>query len=510
MPYSTSQHIDPDPDAVYRVRGTGVPTCLGGTSGSLYSDTPCTINTTKPHKLAVFGNAAQVDNLIGVDAPSALPPSTAVVEPVSSLPLYQQREQEQTGRYYDHGTLMPAPAGWTRRPAAAAVVDPAQQLVDENVVVRLAPRPPARELPASSGDQMSFQDAGCWGAVDGVDNLFPPVPEPEPRGDGARTRAPSIRRWRKQKPDAGLPTLHEPEADNGVTSEPDDGVALGGEATTLGFPSAPGPAEPVHWDANPSVMAVISGEEMSDSMRQFLDYCHMDYPNSRDANGLARGDARYVWRYNNRGWQPLHSLIDSLRDRDFPQWCHQWFDSQFGTEQQAWLLRLFREAVQHTQRQYGSCTPRTHGTQPPNNTPLMLLAKSGFPRVTKDTYRRMMECVIYCGGDPRLVDNHGNNAFMHACGHGNVWFVEWFYNRVEACRGKGFDFNHKNQDGRNALSMVKQAGSNHAVVKKIEDLAKKNIIERLQHEPDVLRPHRHGGSSGANQRERPRLRNAED
>ena len=273
--YPTSQHIDHDPDAVFRVRGTGVPTCFGGTSGSLHSDDPCRIDTAKPQRLACFGNTPQVDNLIGVSAPAA-------------------------------------PDGWTRRPAAAAVVDTAQQMMDDNVdappalppakrvvspppVVRIAvpvPRPPPRDVATSSTDQMiddemSFQDDGCWGAG---------VPEPEPRGGGARTRASSIRRWRKKKPhapnfflhepeaDNGVtPTLHEPEADNGVTSEPDDGIALGGEAPTLRCAPAPGLVEPSRWDANPGIVEIISGADLSDKMRQFLDYCHLDDPNNRDA-----------------------------------------------------------------------------------------------------------------------------------------------------------------------------------------------------------------------------------
>ena len=49
------------------------------------------------------------------------------------------------------------------------------------------------------------------------------------------------------------------------------------------------------------------------------------------------------------------------------------------------------EMANLTVQQYGSCTPRTHAERPANNTPLMIMAKAGFPGVDDATYQQMIE-----------------------------------------------------------------------------------------------------------------------
>jgi len=175
-----------------------------------------------------------------------------------------------------------------------------------------------------------------------------------------------------------------------------------------------------------------------------------------------------------------------------------------------WLFRLFKEGVLLTTKQYGACIPRTQGSQPPNNTPLMTLAKAPFPGVGWQIYHKMMECIIDNGGNPALVDNLGVNAFMHAAGHGNSAFVEWFYKRVDHCKRSGFDFNHKNDEGRNVLSMLMQRNSHPGILAKMKDLAVKGHLDEVVHVVDAERPWRFGGTSGARQRSRPRIRHADD
>ena len=120
----------------------------------------------------------------------------------------------------------------------------------------------------------------------------------------------------------------------------------------------------------------------------------------------------------------------------------------------------------------------------------------------------MIGHILHNGGGASLVDNHGTNAFMHAGGHGNLIFVTWFYDRCSALRQGGFDFNHKNKRGRNALSLVRQNNTNAMIVAKLMDLVKKKLLEELVHEVIPERPDRFGGISDAHQREHPRVRHA--
>ena len=67
-------------------------------------------------------------------------------------------------------------------------------------------------------------------------------------------------------------------------------------------------------------------------------------------------------------------------------------------------------------------------------------------------------------------------AVMHAAGHSNIVFFEWFYRRAHAMAERGFEWNQKNDATRNMLSMVKQAGSHPDMLNWCEDLAKRQYL----------------------------------
>jgi len=246
------------------------------------------------------------------------------------------------------------------------------------------------------------------------------------------------------------------------------------------------------YSPNPAIRQRISRDMVSPQMQRFLDNCHK----------VPAGDT-YVWEYNDKGWSPIHSLMDCCKAVALPAWER---DRMFGlsTQQQYdWLYGLFTEGVDVTVTMYGECTVRTQGTQPPNNTPLMMLSKAKPQLVDQLTYVNMIEYLLKVGkGGLSLVDNHGMNALMLASGGGNYAFIKWAYDRKERLADDGFNWEATNDAGRNMLCLCRQQNSNLKVVKALESLAAARYITILDHPPVAGEPGRQGGQSNVHRRHR--------
>ena len=103
---------------------------------------------------------------------------------------------------------------------------------------------------------------------------------------------------------------------------------------------------------------------------------------------------------------------------------------------------------------------------------MMIMAKAVFYSVDNDTTEKMLNLLVYNGkGGLSLVDNHGNNAVMHAAGSSNISVFRWFYQRRYQLADAGFDWNHRNNAKRNMLAMVRHVGANNHIITWCEDLA---------------------------------------
>ena len=130
------------------------------------------------------------------------------------------------------------------------------------------------------------------------------------------------------------------------------------------------------------------------------------------------------------------------------------------SDQSEWLSTILMSAIDLTVTQYGSFTPRTHGSQPCDNTPLMLFAKQLIPKMDNMDYIHLINYILYnVGGDMSLVDNRKMNAVMLAVGAGNWLFVEWAYQHVDQLAQQGFDWKQRNTGNRNVRCLTQQKNS---------------------------------------------------
>ena len=215
--------------------------------------------------------------------------------------------------------------------------------------------------------------------------------------------------------------------------------------------------------------------EMSGALLTVLRLYHFDSPGE-----LA------TWEYNDKGHHPMHSLVVALCSSDFPRGHAAFLElNQAGRDR--WVLELWMEAVKFTRRQYGECTPRTHTDLSPNNTPMMLLAKSRISVCSTQTLHSMLSFLVIDGvGKPNLVDNRGANAVMMAAGHGNKPVFDWFAKRAGHLAESGFQWFHHNIDGRNILDLAERHSEIHRLCL---DLAESGFMQN-------------NASEGANQRRR--------
>ena len=216
-------------------------------------------------------------------------------------------------------------------------------------------------------------------------------------------------------------------------------------------------------------------------------------------------DGRSQWRYNNKGYHPIHTLMESLcaKRASFPKdlpTFHNWAQAT----RDKFVLDLVKEAVDLTNHEYGDCTCRTQCDRPPNNTPLMFFAKAECKVVNLRTRYEILETLVWQGGGLSAVDSNGNNAVMHAAGSDNRDIFYWFYDRArilaEDC---DFKWNHKNDDTRNMLAMVRNRGDTGDILNWCIDLATTGWLDDDYFASDPPRRGGPGGSSGANQRYRP-------
>ena len=168
-----------------------------------------------------------------------------------------------------------------------------------------------------------------------------------------------------------------------------------------------------------------------------------------------------------------------------------------GAARDKYVVDLWQEAIALTVRQYGSCSPRTHSQQPPNNTPLHLMAKCSYKSwLPTDTYDRLMDTLMEaCGDELNAVDNRGSTAFIMAAGAGNVPFIDYCIRRMDFLEERRIDWNHRNIDRCNAFNITDHETSNLAVHNKLMLLVKHGKLDELDH------PNRAGRSS-ANRRNR--------
>ena len=203
------------------------------------------------------------------------------------------------------------------------------------------------------------------------------------------------------------------------------------------------------------------------------------------------------WTYNSMGFHPLHTFVESAQLSTFGDW-HPEFRSWHQPQFNAFVEALWDEAVRLTTKQYGVCQPRTQTDRPPNNTPLMMLAKWGCPSVDDDVLGRMISRLVFeGGGGPALVDNRDTNAVMMAAGAGNKPFFHWFYARAYTFAERGFKWDQRNKpDGRNMLSLAEKEGADKQILKWCEDLLARKFLKKVDFAGG------RGGQSSANQRNR--------
>ena len=258
---------------------------------------------------------------------------------------------------------------------------------------------------------------------------------------------------------------------------------LGGSQQTV-----PAGVENITWDPNPTKKCNIRDDELSPLMQGFLRNHHVDY-----------GDSRGLWCYNICGFHPMHTVIEAIcsKQSTFPIGFNGWHDLSQSTKD-ANVQALVLEAMGHTIRQYESCAIRTLGSRPANNTPLMMYMKTECRVVEPSTARFILQKLIFQGGGLKLVDNHGNNAIMLAAGHGNKLVFQWCHHQhrglYEEC---GFDWNQKNDGGRNCLSIVRNCAKSSEILTCCQDLARMHWMDEDDFASDPHRPTLSGRSGGA-------------
>ena len=183
--------------------------------------------------------------------------------------------------------------------------------------------------------------------------------------------------------------------------------------------------------------------------------------------------------YNFGGFHPLHTAVVEATKASFGNWhqdYNRWNYREFGF----FVEKLWNETIRLTTKQYDVCQPRTHSDRPPNNTPLMLLAKWGSPQVSDEVQERMITALVFDGGGgPGLVDNRGMNAPMHAAGVSNKTFFKWFFNRAVPLKNAGFNWDQRNEDGRNVLGLVLKLGADPEIRAMCVDLEKRKLLTRV-------------------------------
>ena len=250
----------------------------------------------------------------------------------------------------------------------------------------------------------------------------------------------------------------------------------------------------VVWKANPNKRQEITTSALSGSMRSFLFYNHNTSTEAEKSE----------WRYNEKGFHPFHTLMESLcaKSATFPK-DHPSFHTWYQGRKNDFVLHLVREAVEHTLEEYGDCTCRTQSDRPTDNTPLMFLAKAECKVVDHRTLIEILQMLVIRGGGINAVDSNGSNALMLAAGHDNQPIFKWFYDNAWYLRDTcGFEWNHKNNDRRNVLALVKKRDDNGAILNWCMDLAMRGFIEGGVVAYDTQRRGGRGGSSGVNQRYR--------
>ena len=425
-------------DAVYRAKGTGVPAYFGAPGTQLVT----TVQVPKP--APAFPGLRETEWVDNLYEEAFLDVNVAAVA-ADGPPWYS-------------AFLLPDDPRCLASDAAAE----ATQSPPENVNVRLDHRSIGEEwLTTGNTDNdhaVSLADTGfCIGS--------PAVGHGEEAREAAAVR---IATWMSTVDEDGEPVAEIEDNDNRLTTEYE---------------------EPV-WDSNPIKLEMIKAEDMSVRLKEFLAHCH-------DDTGMFA-----IWAYNLVGFHPSHTLADDLRKPEFPEWFPPFREFNQG-KKNLWVTELWDEVVNLTCREYGTCVPRTQSARPPNNTMLMMMSKATYGHVDAFTYEKMItKLVFYGGGGPELVDNHDQNAVMHAAGAANTTFFKYFYSRASAFVNLGFDWNQKNDAGRNMRSLVNQGGSNYQISTWCEDLATRRLVSRDVFANDPKKPHRKGGPSKCNQRAR--------
>ena len=247
----------------------------------------------------------------------------------------------------------------------------------------------------------------------------------------------------------------------------------------------------IRWDENPQIMVHISDGMISDDLRALLRYIHGDV----DA-GLP------TWSYNMRGYHASHCFINAMHEWNFPE-GHEDFWQWTQPTKDEWVYKLFCEVVSLTVRQYGTCTPRTHGNRPANNTPLMMLSKGGYPNISDQCVHRMLTHLMTDGiGKPGLVDNRHNNCVMMAAGQGNKVAWDFYHQRAYHLSLYGFDWAHENIDHRNVLGLVKSNPQAVHILASCKDLCRLHYF--VDKDPNDNLPC--SGQSSANRRQRSQSR----
>ena len=306
-----------------------------------------------------------------------------------------------------------------------------------------------------------------------------------------QTRLSTLPKVEGAPPVAGLSTLMQP-VYTGNAESTSEVVSIHGPFIDEEEEHVPDWVKRLWWNSNPNKRKDIPTSALTKNMQGFLRYNH----------DVSLNDGKSQWSYNDKGFHPIHTLMECIcaHWRTFPK-MHPWYRGWTQVQKTEFVVGLVQEAVRLTIEEYGDCTCRTHSDRPTNNTPLMLYSKAACKVVNRHTQIELLETLVNKGGGITSVDSNGNNAVMLAAGHDNHNVFRWFFEHAPYLRDTcGFDWKHKNNDGRNVLSLVRNRTDSGRVLYWCLDLANRGFMTNDVFDSDTQSRGGPGGISTANQR----------
>jgi len=106
--------------------------------------------------------------------------------------------------------------------------------------------------------------------------------------------------------------------------------------------------------------------------------------------------------------------------------------------------------------QVGDIDVKTTGTRPVATTAFSMLCKQQLNAngCTPGKYIELVEHMLAAGANVNKQDHRGNTCIMMAAGCANEAVLRYFVERAASLGEKGYDWNIKNQDGKNVYDLV--------------------------------------------------------